>query len=165
MAQYLDVAHEHTVVTPATPTEPVMPTEKPAGTAEPSWLDAEVEVSLATYQAYQVLYYTFIALPLVAGLDKFIHVMGTWELYVSPGLASFLHMSPGAVILLAGVIEVLAAVAVALKPRIGSWVITGWMWLVAVNLIGAAGHRDLLIFNLALSAAGFAFTRLSAECN
>jgi hypothetical protein len=47
--------------------------ESPDLQAEVSWLDAEVEVSRATYQAYQIMYYAFIALPAVAGLDKFFH--------------------------------------------------------------------------------------------
>ena len=45
--------------------------ESPALDAEISWLDAEVEVSRATYQAYQIMYYAFITLTAVAGLDKF----------------------------------------------------------------------------------------------
>ena len=61
-----------------------------------SWLDEEVEVSRATYQAYQILYYAFIALPAIAGLDKFLHVLTTWDNYVSPGIASILHLTPAA---------------------------------------------------------------------
>src|SRR5579859_6024025 len=61
----------------------------------PSWVDAEVEVSVATYQAYQILYYAFTGLMGLAGIDKFMHIFPTWEAYVSPSVASFLHMSPG----------------------------------------------------------------------
>ena len=138
-----------------------VPVEHP----EVSWLDAEIEVSLATYQAYQVLYYTFIALPLIAGFAKFLHVLAPWESYVSPAIASFLHLSQGAVAILAGFIELMTAAAVALKPRIGSWVVTVWMWLIAVNLIDVPEHAEMVLFTAALSAAGYAFTRLSAECN
>jgi hypothetical protein len=137
----------------------------PITESEPSWVDAEVEVSLATYQAYQVLYYGFIVLMAVAGLDKFLHILATWDSYVSPAMASFLHLSPGAITVFAGLIELGGAAAVALKPRIGSWVVTAWLWLVVVNLLCMPGHYDLVLQDLALSAAGFAFTRLAAECN
>jgi len=132
---------------------------------ETSWLDAEVEVSRATYQAYRIMYYAFIALPAIAGLDKFLHVLTTWDSYVSPGIASVLHMTPAAVTSLAGLMELAAAITVALKPRVGSWVITIWLWLVVINLLTMHSHYDIVLRDLALSAAGFAFTRLSAECN
>jgi hypothetical protein len=133
--------------------------------ADTSWIDAEVEVSVATYQAYQILYYSFVITTAVVGLDKFLHILNSWESYVSPSMASFLHLSPGSVIVFAGVIELLAAAAVALKPRIGSWVVTVWLWLIAVNLLTIPGHYEIVAADLALSAAGLAFTRLSAECN
>lgn len=133
--------------------------------AEISWLDAEVEVSRATYQAYQIMYYTFIALPAVTGLDKFFHVLTTWDGYVAPGIASLLHLTPAGVASLAGLIELAAAITVALKPRIGSWVVTAWLWLIVVNLLSLHNYYDIVFCDLALSAAGVAFTRLSAECN
>ena len=130
-----------------------------------SWVDEEVEVSVATFQAYQILYYSFTGLMAIAGLDKFLHLLSTWDQYVSPGMASFLHMSVGSVTVLAGVIELIAAVTVALKPRIGSWVVTVWLWSIVANLLLLSAHFDLVLMNLMLSAAGLAFTRLSAECN
>ena len=139
--------------------------ESPALDAEISWLDAEVEVSRATYQAYQIMYYAFITLTAVTGLDKFFRVLTTWDAYVSPGVASILHLTPGGVTSLAGLIELAAAITVALKPRIGSWVVTAWLWLIVVNLLTLQSHYDIVLCDLALSAAGVAFTRLSAECN
>ena len=132
---------------------------------KPSWVDAEVEVSRATYEAYQILYYAFIALPALAGLDKFFHILSTWEMYVSHGIAGALHMSAPGVALLAGFIELMIAASVALKPRIGSWVVTVWLWLIVINLLALHGYYDMVLIDLVLSAAGLAFTRLSAECN
>jgi hypothetical protein len=80
-------------------------------------------------------------------------------------MSAFLHMSPGVITVFAGLIELAAAAAVALKPRIGSWVVTVWLWLVVLNLLTMSGHYDLVVTDLALSAAALAFTRLSAECN
>jgi len=143
--------------------ETLSPEAAPAAT--PSWINAEVEVSRATYQAYQILYYAFIALPAVAGVDKFLHVLAAWDNYVSPGIASILHLSVSGVTSLAGLIELAIAIAVALKPRIGSWVVTAWLWLIVIDLLTAHGYSDIVLFDLGLSAAGVAFTRLSAECN
>jgi len=137
----------------------------PEAAAEPSWVNAEVEVSVATYQAYQILYYAFAGLFAVAGLTKFLHLLAPWDSYVAPGISSLFHMSSGAIALVAGLIEILAAAAVGLKPRIGSWVVTVWLGLIVVNLLMLSGHYDMVLMDLALGAAGVAFMRLSAECN
>jgi len=174
MAQYIESLDFTPVVTTASPTVGVpRPEVRPDVNAEltwkpepePSWVDAEVEVSVATYQAYQILYYGFIALMGISGLDKFLRLMANWETYVSPAIARTLHMSQGSISLLAGLIELAAAVAIALKPRIGSWVFTVWMGLIVVNLLTMSGHYEMVLQGLAFMAAGFAFTRLSAECN
>ncbi len=133
--------------------------------ADASWVDAEVEVSRATYQAYQIMYYAFIALTTVAGFDKFFHFLTTWEVYVSPKIASLLHMTVGGMTMLAGFIELACAVTIALKPRIGSWAITVWLWIIVIDLVSVHGYYDIVLQDLALSAAALAFTRLSAECN
>jgi hypothetical protein len=168
MAQYIESLEVPPVteLPPATPAvDPPEARMEPSWAPEPSWVDAEVEVSVASYQAYQILYYAFAALFAIAGLDKFLHILAAWEVYVSPPIARLFHISPGAITGFVGIIELLAATAVALKPRIGSWVVTGWLGLIIVNLLMLSGHYDTLVFSLALMAAGFAFTRLSAECN
>jgi hypothetical protein len=139
--------------------------EAPPAESKPDWVNAEVEVSVASYQAYQILYYAFIALMAVAGLDKFLHLSASWDTFVSPAMVRILHMSPGSIAVFAGLIELVAAAAVALRPRIGSWVVTVWMLMIVVNLLTMSGHYHIAIADLALAAAGFAFTRLSAECN
>jgi hypothetical protein len=151
MAQYIESLDYHPVVEPEAP--------------EAAWLNAEVEVSVATYQAYQILYYSFTALFAIAGLDKFLHLLTTWESYASPAIANTFGMSLGTLSILAGVLELTVAVGVALKPRIGSWMATVWLWLVAINLLTIPGHFEVLLMTLMLSAAAFAFTRLAAECN
>jgi hypothetical protein len=140
--------------------EPPKPIE-PGG----SWVDAEVEVSVATYQAYQILYYGFIVMFAIAGFDKFLRLMAPWEIYAAPGIGDMLHLSAGSLSVVAGLAELMVAAAVALKPRIGSWMATVWMWLIAINLLVLHGHYEMLFLTLALSVAGVAFTRLSAECN
>jgi hypothetical protein len=140
-------------------------TVKPEAKANVSWIDEEIEVSRATYEAYQIMYYAFIALLAVAGLDKFLHILTSWDAYVSPGVAALLHMTPVTISSLAGLVELAIAVTVALKPRYGSWAVTVWLWLIVVNLLATHGYADIILCDLALSAAGVAFIRLSAECN
>jgi hypothetical protein len=155
MAQYLEWFGFHPAVGAAPKTEPTTP----------SWVDAEIEVSVATWQAYQILYYGYIALFVVAGFDKFLRLMTSWDNLAAPGIAATLHLSTGSLSVVAGVVELLIAAGVALKPRIGSWMATIWLWLVIINLLVLQGHFEMLLLTAALSVAGVAFTRLSAECN
>jgi hypothetical protein len=157
VAQYVESVDFHETEAPSI--------EAPAANEQSSWVNAEVEVTVATYQAYRTMYFASIVLLGVAGLDKFFHLLTNWELYVSPKLASMLHMTSLGVSSLAGVVEIAIAITIALKPRIGSWALTVWLWLIVLNLLSVHGYYDVILWDLALSAAAFAFTRLSAECN
>ena len=129
------------------------------------WLNAEVDVSVGTWQAYQILYYGFTALFVSVGFDKFLRLLVTWDIYASPGIASTFHLSTAAMAMICGAFEILIGAAIALKPRYGSWAATVWLWLVAVNLLTMPAHFETVVMTLGLSMAAFAFTRLAAEIN
>src|SRR6185503_6344584 len=44
----------------------------------------------ATYQGYQILHWGFVALPVIAGLDKFAHLLTNWDTYLAPAIANML---------------------------------------------------------------------------
>jgi hypothetical protein len=44
-----------------------------------------------TYQAYQILHWGFVAAPVLAGADKFLHVLTNWDQYLAPSLRAFLR--------------------------------------------------------------------------
>src|SRR5262245_47464609 len=75
------------------------------------------------HQAYQVLHWGFVALPVIAGLDKFANLLASWEQYLSPQLARMLPFTPAAFMRIAGIVEVFAGLLVAVKPRIGAYVV------------------------------------------
>jgi uncharacterized membrane protein len=129
------------------------------------WLHAEVEVSAGTWQAYQILYYGFAALFVIVGLDKFLRLLVTWDIYASPGIASTFHLSTAAMTMICGVFEILIGAAIALKPRYGSWAATVWLWLVAIDLLTMPAHFEIVVMTLGLSMAALAFTRIAAEVN
>jgi len=173
MAQYLESlelpkteAHDtKSKVVDAFDTEAPQSGARRSWLATPEWVNAEVDVSIASYQAYQTLYFAFIALLAVAGLDKFLHLLRQWETYVSPSMASFFHLSTGAMTIVAGLIEITIAAAIALKPRYGSWAAMAWFGLIIINLLTIPGHYDMVLISAFLAAVSFAFTRLAAECN
>ena len=87
------------------------------------------------YQAYQLLYLGFIVAPLVAGLDKFTNLLTDWTNYLAPVIADLLPFSGQTFMLLVGLVEIGAAVLVAVRPQIGAYVVAAWLGGIVVNLL------------------------------
>ena len=87
------------------------------------------------YQAYQILYIGFIVAPLLAGLDKFTHLLTDWDRYLAPVVANALPVSSHTFMLFVGIVEIAAAVLVAVRPRIGAYVVAAWLCGIIANLL------------------------------
>src|SRR2546421_8201986 len=92
-----------------------------------------VSTSSPSYAAYKILHLGFIALPILAGLDKFFHLLVNWDMYLAPRVASLSPMGGHNFMLLVGVIEIIAGLIVAVKPRLGSYVVAAWLWGIIIN--------------------------------
>ena len=115
------------------------------------------------YQAYQILHVGFTVAPLLAGLDKFFHFLVNWDMYVAPSIARMLPMSVHGFMLLVGVIEVLAGVVVAIRPRIGAYIVAAWLLAIIVNLLMVPGYYDIALRDFGLLLGALALGRLSVE--
>lgn len=122
-----------------------------------------IEMSKPVYQAYRLLHVAFIGLPIVAGIDKFLHLLGNWDDYLAPRIASMLGANPHGVMMLVGVLEVIAGIVVALRPRIGGWIVAGWLWVITINLVMSGRNFDIALRDVALSLAAVALARISEE--
>ena len=115
------------------------------------------------YQAYQILRFGFTVAPIVAGLDKFFHLLVNWDKYL-PSTVNAMTGGHGHQLMLAvGVIEVVAGLGVAFKPRIFAYVVSAWLLLIIVNLLMIPGYFDVALRDLGLSLGALALARLSAE--
>ena len=70
-----------------------------------------------------ILRWTFALVPIIAGADKFMHLLANWDNYLAPVIAHMLPMSAHSFMNIVGVIEIIAGVIVLLKPRIGSLIV------------------------------------------
>src|SRR5947199_2220171 len=104
------------------------------------------------YQAYQILHVAFIVAPILAGLDKFLHLLTNWDMYLAPAIANLSPIGGHELILVVGVIEIIAGGLVAFKPRIGAYVVMAWLLTIIVNLLLIPGYFDIGLrdFGLAL---------------
>jgi uncharacterized membrane protein YphA (DoxX/SURF4 family) len=114
-----------------------------------------------TYQAYLLLHIGYAVLPIVAGLDKFCHLLVNWDQYFAPVVA---HLSPvggPTLMLVVGVIEVAAGLLVAVRPRIGAYVVMLWLWGIIINLLLIPNFYDIALRDFGLSLGALALARLS----
>jgi len=115
------------------------------------------------YQAYQLLYIGFIVAPLVAGVDKFTHFLTDWNMYLAPAIAGLLPFSAHTFMLIVGVVEIVAAAIVALRPQIGAYIVAAWLAGIILNLLLLPGYFDIALRDFGLMLGALALARLSAE--
>jgi hypothetical protein len=114
------------------------------------------------YQAYRILQLGFVVAPIVAGLDKFFHLLVDWDKYL-PAFVSNLTGGRGhQLMLVAGVVEILAGIGVAIKPRIFAYVVAAWLLLIIANLLMIPGYFDVALRDVGLMLGALALARLSA---
>src|SRR4051812_46931240 len=66
------------------------------------------ESSRPAYQAYQILHFAFTAAPILAGIDKFFHLMCNWDQYLAPWIARMSPIGGHNLMLAVGAIEIIA---------------------------------------------------------
>lgn len=113
--------------------------------------------------AFQILRVAFTALPILAGIDKFLGVLGPWRSYLAPDVADLLGVSSQVLLRGVGVLEILVGVIVAAEPRLGGWLIAGWLWAIVANLLLLPGYYDVALRDLTLSLGAVALASLASS--
>jgi hypothetical protein len=135
--------------------------------AEPAVLYPHLEGRVGSvrraHQAYQLLHVAFIVAPIVAGIDKFTHLLVDWTQYLAPVIAARLPVAPPTFMQGVGVVEIIAGLVVALRPAVGGYVVAVWLWGIIVNLLLIPGHYDIALRDLGLSLAALALARLAVS--
>ena len=116
-----------------------------------------------SYQAYRILQIGFTVAPILAGLDKFFNLLVDWERYLPRVVTNLVGGHGHALMMVVGVIEIVAGVGVALRPRIFSYVVAAWLWGIIINLLLIPGYFDVALRDFGLSLGALALGRLSAE--
>jgi hypothetical protein len=116
----------------------------------------------ARFQAYALLRTGFTVAPILFGLDKFFNVLVDWPVY----LASWVNdIAPGSAqdfMYFVGVVEIVAGLVVALKPRYGAYLVAAWLGGIIVNLLTHSGYYDIALRDFGLLIGAVALGRLAA---
>ena len=106
------------------------------------------------YGAFVLLWLGFIAIPLIMGLDKFFNVLTNWESYLAPWSAHGTMMA-------IGVVEIIAAIAMILRPRYAAWIVSLWLAGIVINLLTYSGFYDVALRDFGLMVAAIALGLLA----
>lgn len=113
------------------------------------------------FQAFSVLRVGFAVAPILFGLDKFTEWMVDWSTYLWPGVADALPGTADGLMLVVGAIEIVAGVLVAVRPRIGGYVVTAWLAGIIVNLLLVGDYYDIALRDFGLLLGALALARLA----
>lgn len=123
---------------------------------------AAIDTSEPAYQAYVLLRTGFIVAPILAGADKFFHILVNWDQYL-PGFVNEMLGGHGHEFMyVVGIIEIVAGIGVALKPKIFAYVVALWLAAIIINLLLIPGYFDVALRDLGLMLGALALGRLSS---
>lgn len=96
----------------------------------------------------------FSVVPIVAGVDKFTHLLANWTEYLNPLVLRIVPLSDHGFMRLVGVVEIVAGVLVLVKPRAGAIVVTAWLLAIALQLILWGRYLDIAVRDIVMALGG-----------
>ena len=114
-----------------------------------------------THQAFLLLRTVFTIAPILFGLDKFANLLTDWTQYLAPVVTDIIPVSAQQFMYGVGVVEILAGILVAWRPRIGSLVVAAWLAGIIINLLVLPGFFDVALRDFGLLVGALALNRLA----
>jgi uncharacterized membrane protein YphA (DoxX/SURF4 family) len=108
-----------------------------------------------------VLRTAFTVAPIIFGLDKFANILTDWPQYLAPWIDNIVPGTAQQAMYIVGVVEIVAGILVALRPRIGGLVVAAWLLGIIVNLLTLPGFYDVALRDFGLMVAALALGRLA----
>jgi uncharacterized membrane protein YphA (DoxX/SURF4 family) len=115
------------------------------------------------YQAFWLLRITFTIAPILFGIDKFANVLVNWEQYLAPWIHDLSPLSATHTMYVVGVIEIIAGVAVAIKPRYAAYIVAAWLAGIVINLLTYSGYYDVALRDFGLMLGALTLARLASN--
>src|SRR4051812_21693815 len=112
-------------------------------------------------QAFWLLRIGFTVAPIAFGLDKFFHVLVNWDRYLAPRLNDLLPGTAHQAMYAVGIIEIVAGLVVAFRPRFGGYLVAAWLAGIIANLLLIPGFYDIALRDFGLPLAPLTLVRLA----
>ena len=113
-------------------------------------------------QAYLLLRTGFVVAPILFGLDKFTNLLTNWTTYLAPAVDRLIPASASQAMLAVGVIEIAAGLVVAVRPKLGGYLVAAWLAAIITNLLLLGDRYDVALRDFGLLLAALALARLAS---
>ena len=113
------------------------------------------------FQAFTLLRIGFTVAPILFGLDKFLGWLVDWEQYLAPELNDLIPGSAHQAMLAVGVVEIVAGLVVAVRPRFGGYLVAAWLGGIIANLLLQGEYYDIALRDFGLLLAALTLARLA----
>jgi hypothetical protein len=120
-----------------------------------------VQLTNPAFQAFTLLRVGFTVAPILFGLDKFLDWLVDWRIYLAPEINDLIPGNAHQAMLVVGVIEIVAGVVVAIRPRFGGYLVAAWLAGIIVNLLLQADFYDIALRDFGLLVGALALARLA----
>ena len=112
-------------------------------------------------QAFTLLRVGFTVAPILFGLDKFLNWLVDWPIYLAPEVNDLVPGNAHQAMLAVGVIEIVAGLVVAVRPKFGGYLVAAWLGGIIVNLLLQADYYDIALRDFGLLLAALSLARLA----
>ena len=113
------------------------------------------------FQAFTLLRIGFTVAPILFGLDKFTNWLVDWPRYLAPQFNDLIPGNAHQAMLAVGVIEIVAGLAVALRPKFGGYLVAAWLGGIILNLLVGANYYDVALRDFGLLLGALTLARLA----
>jgi hypothetical protein len=113
------------------------------------------------FQAFALLRIGFTVAPILFGIDKLLDWLVDWRLYLAPEINDLLPGDAHQAMLAVGVVEIVAGLLVALRPKVGGYLVAAWLGGIIVNLLLQADHYDIALRDFGLLLGALTLARLA----
>jgi hypothetical protein len=113
------------------------------------------------FQGYWLLRVGFVVAPILFGLDKFLDWLVDWRIYLAPEINDIIPGTAHQAMLAVGVIEIVAGLVVAVRPRFGGYLVAAWLAGIIVNLLLQADFYDVALRDFGLLIGALSLARLA----
>ena len=113
------------------------------------------------FQAFALLRIGFTVAPILFGLDKFLDWLVDWRIYLAPEINDLVPGNAHQAMLAVGVIEIVAGLVVALRPKFGGYLVAAWLAGIITNLLLQADFYDVALRDFGLLLAALTLARLA----
>jgi hypothetical protein len=114
-------------------------------------------------QAFLLLRTVYTVAPIAFGLDKFVNLLTDWPGYLAPWIDGLVPGTAQQAMYAVGVIEIVAGLLVAVRPKYGALVVAAWLAGIIVNLLILGNYYDVALRDFGLLVGALALWRLATR--